>query len=69
MILDRDLIFCDDFNDCHDEIAVAGVDFIGRRLICGHYLQWEGVLLGTTNEDNYSIHQSLIDGRGEEIKD
>jgi len=58
MILDRDLVSSDDFNDCHDEIVVAGVDFIGRQLICGHYLQWEGVHLGTTNEDNYSGHRS-----------
>jgi hypothetical protein len=49
MILDRDLASYDDFNDSHDEIVVAGVDFIGRRLICGHYLQGEGVLLGTPN--------------------
>ena len=33
---------CDDFDDCHDEIAAAGIDFIGKRPIYGHYLQGEG---------------------------
>jgi len=32
----------DNFGDCHDEIAIAGVDFIGRRPICYLYLQEEG---------------------------
>jgi hypothetical protein len=52
MIFCRDLVTCDDFGDCLDEIAVASADFIGRRPNCGHYQQ--GVLLGTPKEDNYS---------------
>jgi len=27
MIFGRDRVSCDDFGDCHDEIAVAGIDF------------------------------------------
>jgi hypothetical protein len=42
MVFDWDRVSCDDFDDCHDEVAVAGIDFIGRRLSCGHYLQGEG---------------------------
>ena len=42
MIFGWDSVSCDDFSDCHDEIAVAGVDFIGRRPICGLYLQGNG---------------------------
>jgi hypothetical protein len=37
------LIFiCDDFDDYHNEVAVAGVDFINRQSICGDYLQEKG---------------------------
>jgi hypothetical protein len=40
MILDRDHVSCDDFVDCHAEIIVADIDFIGTRpIICGLYLQ------------------------------
>jgi hypothetical protein len=35
-------VSCDDFSDCHDEIAVADIDFIDRRPICGLYLQASG---------------------------
>jgi hypothetical protein len=30
------------FSDCNDEVTVAGVDFISRRPIYGHYLQGKG---------------------------
>jgi hypothetical protein len=46
MIFGRDRVSCDDFSDCHDEIAVASVDFIGRRPICGLLCAMGGVLLG-----------------------
>jgi hypothetical protein len=39
MIFYRDRVSCDDFGDCHDEITVAGVDFIGKWSIYGLYLQ------------------------------
>jgi hypothetical protein len=42
MIFGRDRVFYDDFGDCHDEIVVAGVNFIDRQPICGLYLQGEG---------------------------
>ena len=42
MIFGRDLVSCDDFDDCHDKIVVVGIDFIGRRSICDHYLQGKG---------------------------
>jgi hypothetical protein len=31
MVFGQDRVSYDDFVDCHDEITVAGVDFIGRR--------------------------------------
>jgi hypothetical protein len=42
MIFGRDRVTYDDFGDCHDEIVVAGVNFIVRRSVCGPYLQGEG---------------------------
>ena len=42
MISGQDLVTCDDFGDCDDEITIIGVDFVGRRPICGRYLQGEG---------------------------
>ncbi|KAG2652389.1 hypothetical protein PVAP13_1NG352600 [Panicum virgatum] len=42
MIFDRVCVICDDFGDYHDKIVVTSIDFIGRRPICGHYLQGEG---------------------------
>jgi hypothetical protein len=35
MIFGRDIVFCDDFGDCNDEVSIADVDFIGKRPICG----------------------------------
>jgi hypothetical protein len=63
MIFGQDHVSCDDFDDCHDVIAVAGVDFIGRRLSCGHYLQGEGVLLGAPRYFGSSISSSLVTER------
>ena len=63
MIFGRDHVFCDDFGD-FDEIVVAGVDFIGRRPICGLYLQGEGCFW--TYEDNdsgSSISSSMVTER------
>ena len=42
MIFGQICVICDDFGDYHDEIVVTSIDFIGRWLICGHYLQGEG---------------------------
>ena len=39
MIFGRDRVSCDDFGNCHDEIVIAVVDFIGRWPTCGLYLQ------------------------------
>jgi hypothetical protein len=39
MIFCRDRDSGDGFDVCHDEIVIVGVDFIGRRSICGLYLQ------------------------------
>jgi hypothetical protein len=44
MISDLDHVFCDDFGDCDDEIAVVGVDFIGRFVA---FICKGGVLLGS----------------------
>ena len=42
MIFGRVCVICDDFSDYHDKIIITSIDFIGRRPICGHYLQGEG---------------------------
>ena len=63
MIFGRYRISCDDFGDCHDEIAVARVDFIGRQPICGLVSATEGVLQGASNGDSYfgsSISSSMV---------
>lgn len=41
MIFCRDFVSCNHFDDYHDDIIVTGIDFIGRWLICGLYLQGE----------------------------
>jgi hypothetical protein len=38
-------VFYDDFGDCYDEIAIAGVDFISEQPIWSLYLQGGGMLL------------------------
>ena len=42
MIFGRVCVICDDFSDYHDKIIITSIYFIGRRPICGHYLQGEG---------------------------
>ena len=59
MIFGRYRISCDDFGDCHDEIAVARVDFIGRQPICGLYLQGKGCFKALTTGTATSGHRSL----------
>ena len=58
MIFSRDRVSCDDFGDCHDEIAIAGVDFIGRRPICGLCLQGEGCFWALPTRTATSGHRS-----------
>jgi len=41
---DRDS--CDDFGDWHDEIAVVGIDFIGRRPIGDLLSVFLGLVIG-----------------------
>ena len=53
MIFGRRRVSCDDFGHCHDEIAVAGVDFIDRRPIYDLYLKGRGAS-GSPYEDNDS---------------
>ena len=69
MIFGRDRVPCDDFDDCHDEIAAAGIDFIGKRPIYGHYLQGEGAPGHSQRGQLLQVIDLIIDGRGEEIKD
>ena len=68
MIFGRGRVFCDNFSDCHDEIVVADVDFIGRRPICGHYQKWEGCPGHSQREQLPWVIDLIIDDRGEEIK-
>jgi hypothetical protein len=55
-IIDR--VFCDDFDDCHDKIIVTGVDFIGRRPICGLLSAGRGVFLGAPTRTATPGHRS-----------
>ena len=58
MILSLDRVSCDDFGDCHDEITVAGVDFIGKRPICDLCLQGEGCFWALPTRTATSGHRS-----------
>jgi hypothetical protein len=58
MIFGRDFVTCDDFGDCNDEVAVAGVDFIDSQLICSHYLRGEGYFWALPPKTNTPDHQS-----------
>ena len=63
MIFDRACVICDDFGDYHDEIVVTSIDFIGRRPICGHYLQGKGSFWDPPYEDSdsgSSISSSVV---------
>ena len=68
MIFGRDHMSCDDFGDCHDEISVAGVDFIGRRPIYGLYLQGEGCFWEPLRGQRLQVIDLIVDGRGEDFK-
>jgi hypothetical protein len=68
MIFCRDHVSCNDFGDCHDEIAVADIDFIGRRPICGVYLQGRGASGCFQRGYVLRVIDLFVDGRGEEIK-
>ena len=39
MIFGQDRVSYDDFDDCHNEISIADIDFISKRPIYGLYLQ------------------------------
>jgi len=58
MIFGWDRDFYDDFNDCHDEIIVAGINFIGRRPIDGFYMQGEGCLWALPTRTTTRGHRS-----------
>jgi hypothetical protein len=62
MIFDQDRVSYNDFGDCHDEIATAGVNFIGRQPIVA-FIYKGRVLLGAPYEDNdsgSSISSSMV---------
>jgi hypothetical protein len=62
MIFGLDRMSYDDFSDCHDEIVVAGVDFIGKRPIYGIYLQGEGASSSPYEDIDFgsSISSSMV---------
>jgi hypothetical protein len=63
MIFDRDRVSCYDFGDCHDEIAVAGVDFIGIGQFVVFICKGSGASLGASYKDNdsrSSISSSMV---------
>jgi len=64
MISYPDRVSCDDFDDCHDKIMVAGIDFIDKRTICGLYLLGEGCFLESPMRIATPVHL-LIDGHRE----
>jgi hypothetical protein len=63
MIFCRDRVSYDDFGDCHDEIIVAGVDFIGKWSIYGLYLQGEPL-----RGQQLQVIDLIVDGGREEFK-
>ena len=52
------MCFCNDLGDCHDKIVVTSIDFIGRRPICGLYLQGEGSFWEPPTETATPSHRS-----------
>ena len=63
MIFGQDHVSCAVFSDCHDEIVVVGVDFIGKRPIYSLLSTMGGVLLGATDKDSdsgSSISSSMV---------
>ena len=53
MIFVQGLVTYNDFSDCHDKFSLHASILLADDQFCGHYLQREGVLLGTPNEDSY----------------
>ena len=68
MISGRDRIFYDEFSDCHDKIVVVGVDFIGRRTICGFICKGGGASGSPLRGKRLQVIDLIVDGRGEEFK-
>ena len=68
MIFGRVCVTCDDNGDYHDKIVVTSIDFIGRRSICGHYLQGEGSFWEPPTKTMTRVIDLIVGGRGEEIK-
>ena len=62
MIFGRVCVICDDFGDYHNEIVVTSINFIGKRPICGHYLQGEGSFWEPPNFGS-SISSSVVADR------
>jgi hypothetical protein len=61
MIFSRDHVSCYDFDDCHDEITIVGVNF-------GLYLQGEGCFREPRWGQRLQVIDLIIDDRREEIK-
>ncbi|KAG2590632.1 hypothetical protein PVAP13_5NG419900 [Panicum virgatum] len=57
MTSDRVCVFSNCFSNCYNKIVVTSIDFIGRRPICGLYLQGEGSFW---NPYEYNVSGSLI---------
>ena len=58
MISGRVCVFCNDFSDCPDKIAVTSTNFIGRQPICSLYLQGEGSFWEPPMETTTTGHRS-----------
>jgi len=68
MLFGRNRISYDDFGDCHDEIAVAKVDFIGRRPIVVFICKGRGASGRFQRGQLLRVIDLFIDGREEGIK-
>jgi hypothetical protein len=68
MIFGWDCVSCDDFSDCHDEIVVAGVNFIGRQLIYGLYLQGGNASGSPQRGQRLRVIDLIVNGREEDFK-
>ena len=63
----QELPTCDDFEDDHNEVVVASIDFIGRGPICSLYLQGKECFWSPyeDSDSGSSISSSMVE---EEIK-
>jgi hypothetical protein len=68
MIFGQDYVSCNDFDDCHNKITVAGINFISTGPICDLYLQGKECFWDPLRGQRLSVIDLIADGRGEDFK-